>query len=209
MAQYLSKDTILSLYKDLSYLDPSHKQGATQLVSSIRYFVALDRFFEIQGRDCDVKSKTDKELYNECVGEVVSICEGYYANQFYYPLKAHNGDYCIGSNFYSAGVVAQSLEQTSKVYTFPKGRSNPLFTIENGVLKKEKAYYNNFADLLASNYNKVALALWLLREQPIESSESYYKSIHEAFQELYSKDLSDILVSPTRVRIISAHSLYL
>lgn len=194
MAQYLSKGTILSLYKDLSYLDPSHKQGATQLVSSIRYFVALDRFYEIRGKDCDVKSKTDKELYNECVGEVVSISEGYYANQFYYPLKAHNGDYCIGSNFYSAGVVAQSLEQTSKVYTFPKGRSNPLFTIENGVLKKEKTYYNNFADLLGSNYNKVALALWLLREQPIESSDSYYKSIYEAFRKLYSKELSDILL---------------
>lgn len=194
MAQYLSKDTILSLYKDLSDLDPGHKQGATQLVSSIRYFVALDRFFEIKGTDCDVKNRADKELYNQCVGEVVSICEGLYANQFYYPLKAHNGDYCIGSNFYSAGVVAQSLEQTSKVYTFPKGRSNPLFTIENGVLKKEKAYYSNFADLLGSNYNKVALALWLLREQPIESSDSYYKSIHEAFQELYSKDLLDILL---------------
>ena len=144
MAQYLSKDTILSLYKNLSYLDPSHKQGATQLVSSIRYFVALDRFFEIEGRDCDVKNKSDKDLYNKCVGEVVGICEGLYANQFYYPLKPHNGDYCNGSNFYSANVVAQSIEQTSRVYTYPKGRSNPLFSIQDGKLKREISYYDNF-----------------------------------------------------------------
>ena len=199
MAQYLSKDTILSLYKDLSYLDPSHKQGATQLVSSIRYFVALDRFFEIEGRDCDVKNKSDKDLYNKCVGEVVGICEGLYANQFYYPLKPHNGDYCNGSNFYSANVVAQSLEQTSRVYTYPKGRSNPLFSIQDGKLKREISYYENFAQLLGSNYNKVALALWLLREAPIEANTISYSSIYKAFLGLYSNELAKILIPDSGV----------
>ena len=81
MAQYLSKDTILSLYKDLSDLDPSHKQGATQLVSSIRYFVALDRFFEIKGTDCDVKNRADKELYNQLFIQETKQREREYINR--------------------------------------------------------------------------------------------------------------------------------
>ena len=194
MAQYLSRNTILSLYKNLSDLDPNHRQGATQLVSFIRYFVALDRFYEIKGQECDIRDKADKELYNECVGEVVRICEGLYANQFYYPLKPHNGDYCNGSNFYSANVVAQSIEQPTRIYTFPKGRSNPLFSIQEGKLKKEISYYENFSILLGSNYNKVALALWLLREVPIEPNTVFYNSIYKAFRELYSKELADTLI---------------
>lgn len=199
MLQYLSKATILSLYKDLSSLDPSHKQGATQIVSSIRYFVALDRFYVLEGRECNVKERNDKELYNECVGEVVGICEGLYANQFYYPLKPHNGDYCNGSNFYSTNVVAQSMEQTSRVYTYPKGRNNPLFSVQNGMLKKEIAYYSNFAELLESKYNKVALALWLLRETPIESSSVFYNSVYKSFTKLYSSDLANTLIPDANV----------
>ena len=202
MAQYLSKKAVLSLYSDLSLLDPSHKQGATQLVSSIRYFIALDRFYVLEGKDCNIRDKNDRDLYNECVGDVVSICDNLYANQFYYPLKSHNGDYCIGSNFYSAGVVAQSLE-SERTYTYPKGRSNPLFTVQSGVLKREVAYYNNFADLLNSNYNKVALVLWLLRNEIIENHSSFYTSVVSAFQKVYSKELCDILVpdAPTFEKI--------
>ena len=66
MKQYLSKETVLALYKDLSYLDPNHKQGATQLVSSIRYFVALDRFYVITGEECDTNDRSDRELFNKC-----------------------------------------------------------------------------------------------------------------------------------------------
>lgn len=194
MKQYLSKETVLALYKDLSYLDPNHKQGATQLVSSIRYFVALDRFYVITGEECDTNDRSDRELFNKCVGEVVGICDGLYANQFYYPLKPHNGDYCNGSNFYSANVVAQSLEQPNRVYTYPKGRSNPLFSIQNGKLRKEKSYYNNFSQLIGRSYNKVALALWLLRNTPIETNTFSYNSIHSAFTELYSTDLAEILI---------------
>ena len=193
--QYLSKKTLLALYRDLSMLDPTHKQGATQIVSSIRYFVALDRFYILTGKDCNVKDRTDKELYNECVGGVVSICDGLYANQFYYPLKPHSGDFCIGSNFYSAGVVVHSIEQEDKVYTYPKGRSNPLFSIQCGVLKRETAYYKNFGILLGSYQNKIALALWLLRNVKIETTGSFYIAVSNAFQELYSKELLEILLS--------------
>lgn len=194
MTRYLSKDTILSLYKDLSNLDPSHLQGATQLVSSIRYFVALDRFYKIHSRDCDVKTKADKELFNKYVGEVVGITKGLYANQFYYPLKNHDGDYCNGSNFYSANVVAQSIEQPQKKYTYPKGRNNPLFSIENGVLIREKAYYENFSLLLGNNNNRVALALWLLREKPIDTDKMSYYPVYKAFSAVYTDELTNILM---------------
>lgn len=193
MAQYLSKQALLRVYFELSKLDPKHKQGATQLVSSIRYFVALDRFFKEENRSCNVRNKADKELFDTYVGEVVAVCDGLYANQFYYPLKSHNGDFCNGSNFYSAGVVAQSLE-SDKAFNFPKGRSNPLFDVQNGTLTRNTAYYNNFSILIGSNYNKVALTLWLLREIALEPAMGLYNTVKTELEGLYTKELVDELL---------------
>lgn len=195
MANYLSKKVVLSLYVALSQMDSSHKQGATQLLSSIRYFVALDRFYKNHNSPCDTKDKSQKDLYCRYVGEVVDICDGYYANQFYYPLKEHNGDYCVGSNFYSAGVVAQSLENPTGDYTFPKSRKNPLFSVKYGVLTKEIAYYPNINELLGGNItNRVALCLWLLRNSAIDTSVSYYDGVRTKLKDIYTNSLVDTLL---------------
>lgn len=55
---YLSKDTILRAYEELSHLtnDPS-AQGATQATSALRYVFALDEFTKRYKRDCDTSDK--------------------------------------------------------------------------------------------------------------------------------------------------------
>jgi hypothetical protein len=85
---YLSKEAILKAYKKLSTIntDPS-SQGATQNVSGIRYFVALDGFFHETGRNCDTKDRNDRDLYIKHVGKVVGINEKEFTNDFYYPLS--------------------------------------------------------------------------------------------------------------------------
>ena len=195
MAQYLSKKTLLSVYRVLSNLDPEHKQGATQLISSIRYFVALDRFYSENGRNCNVGNKKDKDLYCKYIEEVVGVCPGLYANQFYYPLKQHNGDCCTGSNFFSTNVVQNSFENTNKQYTYPKGRFPPLFDIQNGELIRNIAYYNNFLTLLRNNNSqRVALVFWLLRNQPLQVESSLYDAIVSKFKQLYSNELTSCLI---------------
>lgn len=194
MKTFLSKDVVLSAYKVLSKLDPEHKQGAVQLVSAIRYFVALDRFYKLHGKGCNVKNKADKEDYIKFVGEVVSVCDNFYLNQFYYPLVDHKGDFSVGSNFFSVNVVRLSLENSGTEYTYPKSRTAPLFTVKGGQLIREASYYKNFSAILGANHiAKVALAIWLLRNTPIENA-SFYNSIKEELSMLYTNNLVDLLI---------------
>lgn len=203
MAQYISKESLLSIYKVLSSLDPKHKQGATQLVSFIRYFVALDRFYKVHNRICDTNNKHDKDLYCRYIEEIVGICDGLYANQFYYPLKKHDGDCCTGSNLFSTNIVQVSIENKDKKYTYPKGRFAPLFDIQNGKLTRNTSYYSNFNTLLGDNTNlKIALALWLLRNQALQQSSSYYDSVLNTFKELYSTELTSCLIPNEEVFIM-------
>ena len=61
---YLTKSVILSAYKKLSTLseDPT-QQGATQRISAIRYFLALDAFRNRTGREkCDTTNNEEKNI---------------------------------------------------------------------------------------------------------------------------------------------------
>ena len=104
---YLSKELVLSAYAKLTTLseDPT-QQGATQRISAIRYFLAMDAFVKRTGKQsCDTSASSDKHIFNECVCDVVAISSSEYSPAFYFPLKAHSGDCGTGSNFYSAGQV--------------------------------------------------------------------------------------------------------
>ena len=50
--------------------DSPSSQGATQKVSALRYLFALDRFYVLHKKDCDVKS-SDKNLFVKYVDEIV------------------------------------------------------------------------------------------------------------------------------------------
>ena len=83
---YLSKESVLKAYKKLSEIDASIRQGTTQRVSALRYFLALDRFYKERSNDCDLKVATDKSFFTQCVGEIVAISDNYYTTNFYFPL---------------------------------------------------------------------------------------------------------------------------
>lgn len=124
---YLTKSAILQAYEQLSHLSPDPSlQGATQKVSAIRHFMALDSFYKAKGRDCNTREKADKIDFITHVGYVCDVCLNFYTTNFYAPLKEHTKDFAVGSNFYSAGQVSASLVNSNEVFSYPKRGGHPI-----------------------------------------------------------------------------------
>lgn len=193
---YLNKKTILQAYEKLSHLskDPT-LQGATQKVSAIRYFMALDSFCLKFHRDCNTRDKNDKKEYANHVGLVCDVCLNLYTPNFYYPLKEHNKDFGVGSNFYSAGQVNSSLVNPEETFVYPKRGETPLFHIKNGTLIRDEELYSNFDSYIEDVSCRVAFVLWLLRKTPIDDNESIFDGIRKSISSIYSKRLVDTLIS--------------
>ena len=193
---YLSKETILKAYENLSHLskDPT-LQGATQKVSAIRYFMALDSFYLQFHKDCNTHDKNDKKEYADHVGFVCDVCQNLYTTNFYYPLKEHNKDFGVGSNFYSAGQVNSSIVNPEEMFAYPKRGGTPLFHIKNGVLIHDENLYSNFDSYIGNMSCRVAFVLWLLRKTPIDDNNNIFDSIRKSIRGMYSKSLVDILIS--------------
>lgn len=193
MATYfLSKKALLAAYKILSNLTPDHKQGATQNTSAIRYFIALDEFYQKFGRKCDCTDVEDKGAFGTFVGNVVHIEGDYYTSNFYHPLAKSNGDFNCGSNFFSVNVVKISQENEDKVYEFPRRGSYPLMEVQNGCLIRKLDLYSNFPQYVNSVAKRAALSIWLLRGKEIPSNN--YKGVREALLNSYSNQLVDALM---------------
>lgn len=194
---FLNKNAILKAYKGLSKLsaDPT-LQGATQKVSIIRHFLALDSFFCQFHRNCDTRNKEDRRNFVEKVSRICAVYKDFYSTNFFFPLK-ESRDCNVGSNFYSAGQVKISLSAPNKVHPYPaRGGYKPLFEIQNGVLQRELSMYVNFNDYVTSASEKVALIVWLLRETDIPSnSDKILDNIKEALSNLYSTDLISTLIA--------------
>ena len=195
---YLNKNAILKAYKELSHIskDPT-LQGATQKVSAIRHFMALDSFYRINERNCDTRDKNDKNEFIQYVGYICDVCLNLYTTNFYIPLKEHSKDFGVGSNFYSAGQVKVSLVNTKEVVDYPKRGGKPLFQIQNGVLIRTPKLYSNFTSYIEHTKFIVALCLWILRKEYIEGTEITYNNIYTAISKLYTKELLSVLVPNT------------
>ena len=195
---YLNKNAILKAYKELSHIskDPT-LQGATQKVSAIRHFMALDSFYRINERNCDTRDKNDKNEFIQYVGYICDVCLNLYTTNFYIPLKEHSKDFGVGSNFYSAGQVKVSLVNTKEVVDYPKRGGKPLFQIQNGVLLRTPKLYSNFTSYIEHTKFIVALCLWILRKEYIEGTEITYNNIYTALSKLYTKELLSVLVPNT------------
>lgn len=192
---YFSKEAILDAYKHLSKLtnDPT-AQGATQKISALRYFVALDEFYAEKGRDCDTKNNSDKNVYTECVGHVVKVTSTKYTSNFYYPLSRIDRDYDCGSNFYSVNVVKLSKESPTQVYNFPRRGKRPLMKVKDGVLLHSPELYDNLSSYLNNNPSeKAAFVVWLLREQYIPNND--FEGIRLALVNKYTKELVNQLIT--------------
>lgn len=193
---YLNENAILKAYKELSHIskDPT-LQGATQKVSAIRHFMALDSFYRINERNCDTRDKNDKNEFIQYVGYICDVCLNLYTTNFYIPLKEHSKDFGVGSNFYSAGQVKVSLVNAEEAVDYPKRGRKPLFQIQNGVLIRNTELYGNFLSYIEDTKSIVALCLWILRKENIEGTEITYDNIYTVLSRLYTKELLSILVS--------------
>lgn len=192
---YLTKSAILQAYELLSHLSPDPSvQGATQKVSAIRHFMALDSFYKSKSRDCNTREKEDKNDFIAHVGYVCDVCPNFYTTNFYAPLKEHTKDFAVGSYFYSAGQVSASLVNPDKVFEYPKRGGKPLFQIKEGTLIRNVGMYENFNSYMDSTKEKVALVLWILRKTNLIDGNSY-ESIYNAFRGIYTSDLVDIFFS--------------
>ena len=194
---YFSKEAILKAYKQLSKLSPDPTtQGATQRVSALRYFVALDSFYANYHQDCDTKDSNDKESFTNYVGDIVKVTDDLYSGNFYFPLIHIQGDYNVGSNFYSTGVVNISKESPNTTFNYPRRGKNPLMEVENGVLIRKVDYYPNLSSYLNNKPEmKAAFVVWLLRNEYI--SNNNYVGIKLALINIFTKELVDVLMPST------------
>lgn len=188
MAEYFSKSTLLSAYKELANLtsDPS-AQGATQATSSLRYIFALDEFYKTFGKPCDTQNRTDRDNFIKCVGNVVSIEGDLYTANFYHSLKKAS-DYSVGSNFFSVNVVKTSLENKVKEYEFPKRGNSPLFLIQGGKLIENEQLLPNINNILNTIKLRVSFILWLARDMQVDSN-NLYDSLISALRNRYSENI--------------------
>lgn len=144
---YLPKSLLLKAYLTLSTLTDDHKQGQTQMVSAVRHLVAFDMFYKEYDDDCDLADADNRELFVENVRKIVNIEEDIYTTNFYTTLKPLY-DCGVGSNFFSAGVVKNSRENTRMTYDYPTRGQYPLFQVKNFELIRNPQYYKNLSNYL-------------------------------------------------------------
>ena len=191
---YIAKGSLLKAYLRLSHLsDNPTAQGATQRISALRYFVALDQFYFEHGRDCDTKINSDKDLFSSYVGNVVSVTKDLYTSNFYYPLQKSSGDFNCGSNFYSVNVVKISRANPYTLNYFPRRGNYPLMEVKDGVLIKNSSYYKNISFYLNDNSeNCAAFVVWLIRNEYIDKEN--FAGIKKALFKRHTKEFVDILM---------------
>jgi hypothetical protein len=134
------------------------------------------------------------------VSDVVALSESIYSPAFYWPLKEHSGDCATGSNFFSAGQVSASKENSSKNFVYPKRSGWPeLLNIKNRVLSvfrddKTNGYQNLKWYLRDDAAFRVALFVWIARNWDVFNNPiSFTKDLKNECQKYYSKELINVL----------------
>ena len=176
---YIPKSLLLKAYETLSSLTEDHKQGQTQIVSAIRHLVAFDMYYKVYQRDCDLAVANNRDIFVENVRQVVNIEGDYYTTNFYTTLKPLY-DCGVGSNFYSAGVVKNSRENTRLAYDYPTRGQYPLFKVKNYELIRSVPYYGNLSKYLFNDTLKSAFIIWLLRRKSIK--DLTFSTVQQALQ---------------------------
>lgn len=190
---YIPKALLQKAYKSLSNLTDDHLQGQTQTVSAIRHLFALDMFCEENGTDeCDLKVAANKTKFVNCVRKIVIVNDNNYTTNFYTTIKKMP-DCGVGSNFYSAGVVNNSKQNTSNVYDYPTRGQYPLFKVKNNVLIRDVDYYENIDNYLNTAEIQNAFLILLLRKEEIDSLNE--DDISAALKNIFSEELIDSVLS--------------
>ena len=158
---YFSKESEILAFRQLSELsaDPL-KQGATQKVSAIRHAIAIDEFYKRHNCNCNTTDRDDSRNYEEYVGRVVALFDGCYTPNFY-SIKKHDGDFCVRSNFYSAGAVKDSKINGSEDVDYPRRGWPVVLVANNGFIKWDGKLISNLKDYLPKDVYRVAMVIRL------------------------------------------------
>lgn len=163
MGKYLSKNVVVAAYKELAHLtDDPTKQGQTQIVSGLKYVIALSRFASARQHDLDTSNQDDKADFEKYVGEVVLIEKGCATKNFFDEFTSAQ-DFNIGSNFYSANLIPLSLQSPNKIFSFPRRGNFPLFEVKNGKLLFNSINVDSISAYLKNCNTRLALIVWLSR----------------------------------------------
>lgn len=188
---YLPGNLLHKAYLTLSTLTEDHRQGQTQLTSALRHLLALDMFYKEQGKDCNLDFAKNRDTFTNNVREIVNVTGNYYTTNFYTNIKELE-DCGVGSNFYSAGVVNNSKQNTAYTYDYPTRGQYPLFKVRNNTLIRETSYYKNINGYLWNQNLRCAFIIWVLRKQWLRLLDA--KSIKNKLLSIFTEELVDALM---------------
>ena len=133
----------------------------------------------------------NRDSFTENVKKIVNVTGCYYTTNFYTNIKELE-DCGVGSNFYSAGVVNNSKQNTTYTYDYPTRGQYPLFKVRNNTLIREPSYYKNIKGYLKTQELKCAFVVWMLRNQWINSLDA--TSIKRNLLSLFTGDLVEVMM---------------
>ena len=188
---YLPRNLLYKAYLTLSTLTEDHKQGQTQLTSALRHLLALDMFYKEQDEDCDLDYAENRDAFTENVKKIVNVTGNYYTTNFYTNIKELE-DCGVGSNFYSAGVVNNSKQNTEYTYDYPTRGQYPLFKVRSNTLIREISYFKNINGYLRNQELKCAFLIWVLRNNWINVLDA--SSIKKQLLSLFTEELVDSIM---------------
>ncbi|MBQ3838334.1 MAG: AAA family ATPase [Fibrobacter sp.] len=170
-------------------------QGGTQFVSEIKYFLATDEFQKTKNHFCNTQNKSDKDTFVELVGRVVQISNPVSSisldTKNFSQSLGQSKDYDVGSNFFSANAVKNSLTSRTPL-DFPT-RHPRLLICDNGTIRVADDAYVHFANedayLGRSQLKYALLFLWLNRFSNFISINSIYTDFLDVLQKRYSENL--------------------
>lgn len=183
---YISKELLQKAYKTLSMLTEDHKQGQTQITSIVRHLFALDMFYKDNGENCNLSDSDNRLLFVGNVQSIVAIENDYYTTNFYTNIKKLE-DCGVGSNFYSAGVVNNSKQNTTYTYDYPTRGQTPVFNVKNNVLIWNESLLKNVRTYLSTEAIRAAFAIWILRNRYLNSLDK--EGIYRALQSFLTASL--------------------
>lgn len=188
---YLPKGLILKAYETLSMLTEDHRQGQTQITSYLRHLLAFDMYYKENRKDCDLDYPENRDSFTENVKKIVNVVGNYYTTNFYSNIKELD-DCGVGSNFYSAGVVNNSKQNTQVTYDYPTRGQYPLFKVRSNKLIRDVSYYKNVNAYLKTQDIKSAFIIWVLRDQYINELSAL--PIKSRLQRMLTEELVDVIM---------------
>lgn len=194
---YFKNQILLKAYQMICSIHRDPKtQGATQTISALKYFFALEMFYKKFNRPCDTSDREDKKEFCSFVGYFVDVNSEYFTSDFYIPLKskAESPDYNVNSNFFSVNSVKTSRSNGGEIIAFPTRGNKPLINIQNGSLIENKTLFENVTAYLNDSSEILsAVSIWLARNAELDSS-NIYQSTKALLLNILPEELVNIIL---------------